>query len=260
MAILKDKVAIVTGAGRGIGRAIAEEFAAEGAKVVVASRTTKTVDEVVAAIKAKGGDAIGITCNVGEPDEVRAMVAKAAKHFGGVDILVNNAQGFGTKAVPRGVNPPTPLENFPEDEWDWVLATGLKASLIAMQSVFPHMKARGGGAIINFGSMRGIISTPHTAAYNVAKEAIRSLSRTAANEWGQYGIRTNVINPVIETDAYREDIPTDEARKAFAASIPVRFAGQPVDAARVAVFLAGPDSRYLTGLTIHTDGGLVSIP
>lgn len=259
MNILKDKVAIVTGAGRGIGRAIAEEFAAEGAKVVVASRTRKTVDEAVAAITASGGTAFGITCDMGDGEQVRAMVAQAAAHFGGVDILVNNAQGFGTKAEPRGVNPPTPLEEFSEAEWDWVFATGLKGTLIAMQAAFPHMKAAGGGAVINFGSMRGTIATPHTAAYNATKEAIRALSRTAANEWGQYGIRVNVINPVIETDAYREDVPPD-ARDAFTATIPLRFIGQPSDAARVAVFLAGPDSRYLTGQTLYTDGGLVSMP
>src|SRR3546814_2942820 len=97
-------------------------------------------------------------------------------------------------------------------------------------------------------------------AYNAAKEAIRALSRTAANEWGQYGIRVNVINPVIATDSYREDVSTDEARQAFESTIPLRFIGQPIEAARVAVFLAGPDSRYLTGQTLYTDGGLVSIP
>src|SRR3546814_13465930 len=95
--------------------------------------------------------------------------------------------------------------------------------------------------------MRVISATPFTAAYNAAKEAIRALSRTAANEWGQYGIRVNVINPVIATDSYREDVSTDEARQAFESTIPLRFIGQPIEAARVAVFLAGPDSRYLTG-------------
>src|SRR3978361_247495 len=118
MKILQDKIAIVTGAGRGISRAIAEAFAAEGAKVVVASRTQKTVDDTVAAIGGSGGTALGITCDMGEADQVRAMVAKTVQTFGGVDILVNNAQGFGTKAEPRGANPPTPLEDFSEAEWD----------------------------------------------------------------------------------------------------------------------------------------------
>src|SRR3546814_21067179 len=95
-----------------------------------------------------------------------------------------------------------------------------------MQEVFPHMKARGGGAIINFGSMRGTIATPFTAAYNAAKEAISALSRTAANEWGQYGIRVHVINPVIATDSYREDVSTDEARQAFASRPEERRVGK----------------------------------
>ena len=258
--LLTGKVAIVTGASRGIGRAIAEEYAREGASVVVASRTAGSVEAVAADIRKAGGEAIGIACDMGNRAQILAMVAQAAERFGGIDILVNNAQGFGTRAQPRVANPPTPLEDFTEAEWDWVFDTGLKGTLFAMQAAFAHLKARGGGAIINFGSMRGTIATPFTAAYNATKEAIRVLSRTAANEWGQYGIRVNVINPVIATDAYHADVPTEAARAAFAGTIPLRFVGEPRDAARVAVFLAADDSRYLTGQTLYTDGGLVSIP
>ncbi len=257
---LQGKVAIVTGAGRGIGRGIAEEFAAEGARVVVASRTASTVEDVVATIKAAGGEAIGITCDMGEKAQVRAMIGEAADRLGGIDILVNNAQGFGTRDKPMGANPPTPLEDFSEEEWDWVYQTGFSGTLVAMQAAFPYMQRGGGGAIINFGSMRGTIATPFTAAYNVTKEAIRALSRTAANEWGKHGIRVNVINPVIATDAYSTDLPTPEARAAFEQTIPVGFVGVPRDVARLSVFLAGPDSRYLTGQTIYADGGLVSKP
>lgn len=260
MGILDGKVAIVTGSGRGIGRAIAEEYATEGAKVVVASRTAGTVDEVVDGIRARGGEATGICCNVGEAGQIRDMVARTVATYGGVDILVNNAQGFGTRTNPMSANPGTPTELVSEEEWDWVFDTGFKATLRAMQAAFPHMKARGGGRIINFGSMRGLISTPNTAAYNVTKEAVRSLSRTTANEWGQYGIRVNVINPVIATDAYNTDLPTPEIREQFAQTIPLRYAGMPRDAARVAVFLAGPDSAYITGMSFTVDGGLVSMP
>ena len=258
--LLQDKVAIVTGASRGIGRAIAGEYAKEGARVVVASRTADSVEAAAAEICADGGEAIGIACDMGDREQIRAMVAQAADRLGGVDILVNNAQAFGTRAKPARANPPTPLEDMSEAEWDWVFDTGLKGTLFAMQECFPHMKKRGGGAIINFGSMRGTIATPYTAAYSATKEAIRALSRTAAMEWGEHAIRVNVINPVIATDAYRADVPTEEAQAAFESTIPLRFMGQPMDAARVAVFLAGPDSRYLTAQTIYVDGGLVSIP
>lgn len=260
MGVLEGKVAIVTGASRGIGRAIAGEFAREGAAVVVASRTAASVEAAAAEIRAEGGTAVGIACDMGDAEAIRRMVAQTAEELGGVDVLVNNAQGFGTRQAPQSANPPTPLEDFSEDEWDWVFDTGLKGSLIAMQAAFPHMKARGGGSIVNFGSMRGTIATPFTAAYNATKEAIRALSRTAANEWGQHGIRVNVINPVIATDSYRADVSTDEARAAFESTIPLRFMGQPRDAARVAVFLASEDARYLTGQTLYTDGGLVSMP
>lgn len=258
--LLKDKVAIVTGATRGIGRGIAEEFAREGAYVVVASRTQRTVDDMVEAITRSGGQAIGIHCDMGESDAVRAMVADVAAQLGSVDVLVNNAQGFGTKTEPAGANPPIALEEFGEEEWDWVYRTGFTGTLVAMQAAFAHMKKAGGGSIINFGSGRGTIATPFTAAYNVTKEAVRTLSRTAANEWGKHGIRTNVINPVIATDAYFADVDTPEAREAFEKTIPVGFIGVPRDVGRLAVFLASDDARYINGQTIQADGGLASFP
>jgi NAD(P)-dependent dehydrogenase (short-subunit alcohol dehydrogenase family) len=258
--ILAGKVAIVTGAGRGIGRAIAEQFAGEGAKVVVSSRSPGNVEETVTAIRAAGGEAIGVTCDVSERADVARTIAAAVDSWGGIDILVNNAQSFGTRASPERKSLDSPVESVTEEEWDWVYATGLKGTLYAMQAAFPHMKARGGGSIINFGTGRGIMSTPMTSAYNATKEAVRSLSRTAANEWGVHNIRVNVINPAIDTDAFRADIPTEEERRAVEAMIPLRRIGVPREAARVAVFLAGPDSSYLTGMLFTVDGGLTSQP
>ncbi len=258
--ILNGKIAIVTGAGRGIGRAIAEQYAAEGARVVVASRTLANVDETVAAIRTAGGEAMGVACDVSERSDIIRAVDAAVEAWGGVDILVNNAQSFGTRAKPERKSLDSPIETVTEEEWDWVYATGLKGTLYAMQAAFPHMKARGGGSIINFGSGRGIMSTPMTSPYNAAKEAVRSLSRTAANEWGVHNIRVNVINPAIDTDAFRADITTPEARRAVEMMIPLRRIGVPLEAARVAVFLAGPDSSYLTGMLFTVDGGLTSLP
>jgi NAD(P)-dependent dehydrogenase (short-subunit alcohol dehydrogenase family) len=261
MGILDGKVAIVTGASRGIGRAIAEEYAHEGGRVVVASRTASAVDEVVSTITREGETAIGMVCDVGDADQIRAMVTRTVESFGTVDILVNNAQSFGTRAAPLGSAPQTALEDLSEDEWDWTFDSGVRATLRAMQGVFSHMKRAGGGRIINFGSRRGIMCNPDSAAYNCTKEATRALSRTAANAWGRYGINVNVINPVIETDSARgvfAQVPG--IREQTEQQIPLRRWGQPYDCARVAVFLAGPDSSYITGMTFMVEGGMTTLP
>jgi NAD(P)-dependent dehydrogenase (short-subunit alcohol dehydrogenase family) len=261
MTTLAGKIAIVTGAGRGIGRAIAEEYAQEGARVVVASRTASTVEDVVETIRARGGDALGVTCDVGDADQIRSMVDQTVAAYGGVDILVNNAQSFGTRANPRASSEPTALEDVDEEEWDWNFETGVKATLRAMQATFPYLKATGAGRILNFGSRRGIMANAESASYNCNKEAIRALTRTAANGWGKYGITVNVLNPVILTDS-AEGVFADHpgTREATEALIPLRRWGVPRDCARVAVFLAGSDAGYLTGMTFMVEGGLTSLP
>jgi NAD(P)-dependent dehydrogenase (short-subunit alcohol dehydrogenase family) len=261
MGKLDGKVAIVTGAGRGIGRAIAHEYAREGARVVVASRTASTVDSVVAEIAALGGDAFGVTVDVGERAEVERMVASTVEHYGRLDILVNNAQGFGTKDKPAGSPGYVALEAMPEDVWDYTFQTGLKSTLYAMQAAFPHLRERG-GKIINFGSGNGIGAMKGTAAYNATKEAIRALTRTAAAEWGKYGIYANVIIPTMITDSARDFL---EARpgieEKLVAQIPLRrFGDVDHDIGPVAVFLASTDSDFVTGQAIHVDGGQILRP
>ena len=261
MGVLNGQVAIVTGAGRGIGKAIAIEYAAEGAHVAVSSRSSASVDAVVASITDAGGSATGIVCDVGDRDSIYRMVDRTVEHFGGVDILVNNAQSFGTRSNPSTDAPVGSLETLSEEEFDWTFETGAKATLRAMQAVFPSMKERGGGRIINFGSRRGIVSHPESPAYNATKEAIRSLTRTAAVSWGKYGIRANVINPIIETDSARSDFEQHPGlRERALKQIPLRYWGQPHDCARIAVFLAGPDSAYLSGMTFYAEGGTTTLP
>jgi 2-hydroxycyclohexanecarboxyl-CoA dehydrogenase len=258
---LDGRVAIVTGAGRGIGRAITLAYAREGASVVVASRSPATVDAVVGEVEGFGGSALGCPCDVGERQQVLSMVDDAVARFGAVDILVNNAQGFGTRELPQPSPGYVPLESFPEDAWDYTFQTGLKGTLYGMQAVFPHLRDRG-GSIINFGSGNGIGAMKGTAAYNATKEAIRSLTRSAAAEWGKYGIRVNVIVPTMMTDAAREFLdgrPGIEEK--LVSQIPLRRMGDvDRDIGPVAVFLASRDSDFITGQTVHVDGGQILRP
>lgn len=256
MGRLQDKVAIVTGAGRGIGRGIALAFAGQGARVVVSSRSRATVDEVVAEIRAAHGTAIGMAVDVGDREAVCRMVDETVQAYGAVDILVNNAQGFGPARRPASAPVIQPLETFDEDEWEHTFRTGVQATLWGMKAVFPHMKTRG-GKIINFASEFGIVGNPGSAAYNSNKEAVRGLSRTAAREWGPYGINVNLIVPMVRTDAMETLERADpDGMRAIAQQIPLRRFGDPLkDAGPVAVFLACADSDYLTGMNVMLDGG-----
>jgi NAD(P)-dependent dehydrogenase (short-subunit alcohol dehydrogenase family) len=260
--ILKDKVAIVTGAGRGIGRAIALSYGREGAKVVVASRTQSTVDEVAKQIRDEGGTAVGVACDVGKRDQVFGTVKRAVDAYGTVHILVNNAQGFGTEASPQPSTVFVACEDTNEDEWEYTLRTGPTASLWFMKAVFPHMKKQHYGKIINFASSSGQIGFPGNTCYNAAKEAIRAISRTAAREWGQYGINVNIINPALETrafDAWKKARP--EFVESLKQQIPMRRLGDPEkDGGPLAVFLASPGSDYMTGSTFMLEGGMHTLP
>lgn len=260
--ILEGRVAIVTGSGRGIGRGIAVEYAKEGAKVVVASRSQGSIDDTLKEIAGFGGTAIGATCDVGEHADILATVARAVDTFGGIDILVNNAQAFGTREHPDPSPVITPIEDFRDEEWERTILTGPTASYRFMKAAFPHLKASGQGRVINFGSYWGQIGFAGSVAYNAAKEAIRGLTRTAAREWGQHGITCNVINPAIETDAMRNHQKANpEASRAAMMQVPMRRFGDIYsDGGRIAVFLAGPDSAFLTGMTFQVDGGMFMYP
>ncbi|MBV9843310.1 MAG: SDR family oxidoreductase [Sphingomonadaceae bacterium] len=254
---LDGRVAIVTGSGRGIGRGIAVELAKEGAKVVVASRSQGSIDETLKLIAEAGGTAVGQPCDVGENGDIRATVAKAVDAFGRLDILVNNAQAFGTKEKPDPSPVLTPIEDFRDEEWDRTLLTGVTASYRFMKAAFPHLKASGQGRIINLGSQWGQVGNAGSVAYNAGKEAIRGLTRTGAREWGQHGITCNVINPTVETDALRNHARVNpELSRQSMMQIPMRRYGDIFkDAGRIAVFIAGPDAAFLTGMTFMVDGG-----
>ncbi len=251
MNTLQDKVAIITGAGEGIGRGIARRFAAEGAGVVVAEFNDETGKRTVAELeKDFGAKALFVHTDVREKDHVLAMVDQAIKHFGRVDILVNNAWGRSGRGMAR-------VENTTDSEMEHAIKLGFMGVFWAMQAVFPHMKANGCGRIITVCSLNGVNAHMYTVDYNSVKEAARTLTRTAAREWAPLGITANIICPAAVSASFltfQSMAPelSDELTKAN----PMGRMGDPEeDIAPLALFLASEESRYVTGNTIHVDGG-----
>jgi 2-hydroxycyclohexanecarboxyl-CoA dehydrogenase len=247
VARLMEKVAIVTGASRGIGRSVAIELAREGAAVVAAARSEVLLDEVVEEIGANHGNAMSVVCDVADSGQVDRLIAKALERFGRIDILVNAAQ---TPAVDAT------LENYPMADWELAMKSGLYGTMAVMRGAFPHMKKGPGGSIINFGDPDAIVGEPSKVAMNVTKEAVRALSRTAAREWGRYGIRVNVISPAARSERVAKSMAAqDDLERWILTQIPAGELGDVVDVARAVVFLASDDSAMLTGMTINVDGG-----
>lgn len=244
-----DKVAIVTGGGDGIGRGIVRRFASEGARVLVAEIDDTAGRAVVAECRDEfGADVRFVHTDASVKTDALGMVASATESFGTVDVLVNNAWGGGS--VGR-------FEHKTDAELQHALSMGLLGPVWAMQAVLPIMKAKRDGAVINMCSLNGVNAHMGTLQYNVAKEALRAASRTAAREWAPWQIRVNVICPGAKTAASRAAFAAHPELEAVAdASNPMGRLGDPeADIAPVAVFLASDDARYLTGNTLFVDGG-----
>lgn len=243
MGRLDGKVAIVTGGGRGIGRATAKLFAGEGAKVAILSLTPANIDAVVVDIEAAGGTALGVPCDVSDADQITAAVGTVVEAFGGIDILVNNA--FDPSVVMSSV-----LE-LSVEKLQRNFDMGPIAYLRMMQACYPYLKASGEGRVINFGSSAGIIAILPYAGYGMAKEAVRALTRTAAREWGPDKITVNNMLPVADTwGAAAANMPPP--------TVPLGRYGSPEDdVAPVVLFLASKDAQFITGSSLTPDGGLI---
>ena len=244
---LEGTVAVVTGAGQGIGRGAALALAKEGAAVALLGRTLDKCDSVATEIVSFGGQARAYRCDVGVRGEVDAVIGKVAEDFGGFDTVVNNAQASVQRLLAETTDADIELA------WQ----SGALGTLYTMQAALPHLRARGGGAIINFGSSTAIEGNTSFGSYAMAKEAIRGLSRVAAREWGQYGIRVNVIvpnalSPAAET--FRDEFPDRFERQQL--RVPLRRVGDPeTDIGRAVVALASDDLSYMTGDTLMLTGG-----
>ena len=248
---LKDKVAIVTGGGAGIGKAIALALVREAAHVVIVGRTKSKLDEVVKEGKAAGGRMISMKVDVSNERQVGEMVKKTVTRFGRIDILVNNA----------GIAVMCPAEEMTTEQWDAVVNVNLRAPFLCCRAVGREMIKRGGGKIINISSMGGRLAIPLSASYSASKAGLVLLTKALAIEWGKYNINVNAVSPGV-TDAgmfakFRVENP--EAAKAREQTIPIKRVNKPEDIAHAVIFLASSDSDSISGEDIGVDGGMLSV-
>jgi NAD(P)-dependent dehydrogenase (short-subunit alcohol dehydrogenase family) len=253
---LQGKVALITGSTQGLGEGIALRCAQEGAQVVVNGRSVEKGEAVVAKLRSRGGDAHFIRADVSQQNQAVFLVQQAAAHFGRLDILINNAQ-----AVPDLI---PSIEERGAEYFDQALHSGLYGSLWTSQAALPFFRAVGGGRIVNFASINGVYGSKYGAAYNSAKEAIRGLTRTLANEWGRYNVTVNVVLPSGLSPAY-EAFYQDDPKKADAVARlnPMRRHGRADwDIGSAVLGLVSDYARYITGQSLFIDGGanLIGLP
>lgn len=245
--MLQDKVALVTGASRGIGRSIALELASKGAKVVVNyAGSEDKAEAVVEEIKALGSSAFKVQANVSSEKDVKSMVKEVISQYGSLDILVNNA----------GITKDNLLMRMKETEFDQVIDTNLKGCFLCMKAVARQMMKQRSGRIINVASIVGVSGNPGQANYVAAKAGVIGLTKSTAQELASRNILVNAVAPgFISTDM--TDALNDEQKDAILNMIPLAKLGSPENVANVVRFLASSDADYITGQTIHIDGGMV---
>ena len=243
---LTDKVAIITGAGQGIGRGIARVFALEGAKVVVATRTEQNGRETVDAIRESGGDALLCAVDIGKLENIDKVVNATAERYGRIDIMVHNAASFLTG----------PVEHYSEEDLDTVLSVNLKTCFRMSRACIPYFKKQGSGRLLFTSSVTGPrVAMPGTAYYAASKGGMNAFIRTASIELARDNITVNGVEPGYIRTAAMEILADEEGMKQMAKYIPMGYLGDPEDIAYAMVFLASDEARYITGQTIVVDGG-----
>ena len=244
---LANKVALITGAGSGIGRACAMLFASEGAQVAVVDIDEPTAAETERLIRNQGGEAIAIRADVGQPEDVQAMVESTVKRFGTVDVLFNSAATEGPICFAAQIS---------LDQFDRIMAVNLRGTWLGMKYVLPLMMEKRSGSIINVSSLAGLKATPGGAAYCASKFGVIGITEAVAIEYGKYNIRANCIVPGwIETPMVHR-LFGDKLPASSATAAPLRRVGQPEDVAKAALFLISDDAAYITGTVFTVDGGI----
>ncbi|MEH7350204.1 SDR family NAD(P)-dependent oxidoreductase [Gottfriedia acidiceleris] len=244
---LKDKVAVITGGGSGIGRATAIRFAREGAKIVIADINEVTGEETLGLIKEQYPAAIFVKTNVAESKSIQNLMKRAVEHFGRIDILFNNA-GIGNSEV-RSVD-------LAEEEWDQVIDINLKSVFLGIKYAIPELKKSGNGVIINTASLLGLKGRKYVSAYNASKGGVVLLTQNAALEYGKYNIRVNAIAPgIIDTNIIKEWKNDERKWPILSRANALGRIGNPDEVASAALFLASDEASFVTGATLSVDGG-----
>ncbi|MBB6671230.1 SDR family NAD(P)-dependent oxidoreductase [Cohnella nanjingensis] len=246
MGRLANKVAIITGAAGGMGKADAILFAKEGAKVAITDIQEDKIQAVVAEIRESGGEAIGFAHNVASEEDWARVVSETLSQFGKIDILVNNA----------GISSTVPFMDTTVDLWNKIMSVNLTSIFLGQKAVLPHMIENGGGSIVNISSIAGLTGGSGAGAYTASKGAVRMLTKATAIDYAKHNIRANSVHPgYIETPMTADLMANDQMRQWFLSQTPLPRLGKAEDIAKGVLFLASDESSYITGVELPIDGG-----